>query len=457
MKPAPASKPSGVLQRAPAADSRNGGAPDQPPIADLWGPALLRSERLRAGALVVILIVFECVIGVLAAAPGVFPAGSAERYRASLLPLSLILLSMAFFEAFMGWWIGRVLRERSSLPMAFRYASLLVECSAPAFIMWVWSGAAGPVQTLSGALPWLYFPFIAASSLHLNGRLCVFGGAVAAAGFIATAHGLMRNVDVSNVAATALIASPISYILKGIMILVGGFVAAFVADQLKGHLRQAIQTARERDRAVSIFGQHVSPQVAQRLIGQPVELAGELRHVCVMFFDIRGFTRYATDRTPAEVMAYLNTLFAPLIALVNQHGGIVNKFLGDGFMAIFGAPFEDPLLHRNAVRCASAMLQCVEQLNASGAIPETRIGIGIHAGLAVAGNVGSTERKEYTVLGETVNVASRIEQATKESQARILVSEAVMAGVSDESVQAEDIGSIALRGVSQPVRLFKLA
>lgn len=452
MHPFPAS---GEQETAKGA-SLSGGPPDLPD-ADLWRPAMLRSERLRAAALLVILLTFVGVVALVGRLPGVFPAETVGRYRASLIPLSMTLFMAAAYEAAVWWWIGRVIKAGASLPPAFRYVNALIETSVPAVIMVVWARAAGPVPALAGVLPWLYFPFVVASALHLNARLCVFTASIAAVSFVAVAHRLLGHVEAQVAVGVPLLVSPVSYLLKGVVILVGGFVSAFVAAQLRLHLGQAIQTARERDRAVSIFGQHVSPQVAQRLISQPVELAGELRHVCVMFFDIRGFSQIAAERTPAEVMGYLNTLFTPLIAIVNQHGGIVNKFLGDGFMAIFGAPFEDPMLQRNAVRCASAMLQCVERLNAEGSIPETRIGIGIHAGMAVAGNVGSRERQEYTVLGETVNVAARIEQLTKEHHSRILVSEAVMRGLHGEGVQAEDLGTITLRGVPQPVRLFKLA
>jgi adenylate cyclase len=193
------------------------------------------------------------------------------------------------------------------------------------------------------------------------------------------------------------------------------------------------------------------------LIEQPAELSAEQRHVCVLFLDIRGFSAIAAERTPSEVMDYLNELFAPMITLVNQHGGIVNKFLGDGFMAIFGAPFEDPELHRNAVRCSLSLLNCLEQMNAAGSIPPTRIGIGLHAGPAMAGTVGSHERKEYTLLGDTVNAAARIEQETKKFSAQIIASDAVLEGLTEEKSRATELGEISLRGISQPLHLYRLA
>jgi adenylate cyclase len=245
--------------------------------------------------------------------------------------------------------------------------------------------------------------------------------------------------------------------LKAAMLLVTGLAAGFVAAQIKRQLLAAVRSTSERDRAVSIFGQHVSPQVAEMLLKQPVEYTGEQRNVCVMFLDIRDFSKLAAAHTPNQVMEYLNTLFGSLISIVNQHRGIVNKFLGDGFMAVFGAPLGDSELCESAVAAAKAILAAVEKLNARGAIPPTRVGIGLHVGEALTGNVGSTERKEYTVIGDVVNLASRIEQATKQFQANLIVSEAVRERLDAARHRLEDLGLVELKGQPRPTRLFRVA
>jgi len=137
-----------------------------------------------------------------------------------------------------------------------------------------------------------------------------------------------------------------------------------------------------------------------------------VRDVTIMFVDIRDFTTFAEHRTPAEVVEYLNTLFRAMIQLVTANHGIINKFLGDGFMACFGAPLSNGHDTLNAVRAAVEIAAVVERLNAGGVIPSTRIGIGLHSGPAVTGSVGSDERKEYTIIGDTVNpgIASRAAQ-----------------------------------------------
>lgn len=423
-------------------------------IASLMNERIIHSERLRAAALIGITTALVLVIALLWLVPGLLPPGKEHAYRPALRIIAGVLFLTGVYESLVWLWLGRWQRAKRPVPSVLRYVNAFVETAVPTLVIWDWSGVAGPLQTVCGVLPYLYFPFIAASALHLNPRLCLFIGSVAAVSFTGVAFAIARGIVRAD---SPLLISGTSFFLKGFMMLICGAVAAFVAEQLKSHLISAVKSARERDRAVGIFGQHVSPQVAQRLIEQSTDLSAEQRHVCVLFLDIRGFSSIAAARTPAEVMDYLNELFAPMITIVNQHGGIVNKFLGDGFMAVFGAPFEDPLLHRNAVHCAMSLLDCVEKLNAAGTIPPTRLGIGIHAGNAMAGTVGSHERKEYTLLGDTVNAAARIEQETKRLGAQIIASEAVLHDLEAEHNQATTLGEITLRGISQPLRLYRLA
>jgi adenylate cyclase len=174
-----------------------------------------------------------------------------------------------------------------------------------------------------------------------------------------------------------------------------------------------------------------------------------------MFLDIREFSRFAAGRPPGEVMHYLNTLFSGMIPVIHEHRGIINKFLGDGFMAVFGAPLDDQDHCRNAVAAARSILLKVEEMNSSRQITPTRVGIGLHLGVAVTGNVGGGDRMEYTVIGEVVNLAARIEQATKTWQAQLLVSGEVMDALGEEA--GEDLGLVELKGHDQAIRLFKLA
>lgn len=222
-------------------------------------------------------------------------------------------------------------------------------------------------------------------------------------------------------------------------------------------IRRMIIALSDRDRAIAMFGQHVSPKVAERLLREQDGGASELRHVCVLFLDIRDFTRFSESRSPSEVVMFLNTLFDPLVAVVDRHGGTINKFLGDGFLAIFGAPLSDGKHCEAAVHAALALVQEVDSLVNTKMIPPTRIGIGLHAGEVVVGSVGSHLRREYTVIGDAVNLTSRIEQLTKSLGAQVLASDAVVAQLADTESRYDKLASVQVKGREAPVQVYKLA
>ena len=142
--------------------------------------------------------------------------------------------------------------------------------------------------------------------------------------------------------------------------------AAFVTAQIRRQIRQSLLSVEERDCAIGIFGRYVSPQIARKLLAQDFEAPPEIREVCVMFLDIRDFTKTSDVRSPNEVMNYLNVLFSPMIEIVNQHQGVINKFLGDGFMAVFGAPTDDGEACCHAVQAA---VELVREVKTSTARP----------------------------------------------------------------------------------------
>ena len=176
----------------------------------------------------------------------------------------------------------------------------------------------------------------------------------------------------------------------------------------------------------------------------------------MLFRSIRNFTAFARSRAPQDVVDYLNSVFAFMIEAIDRHRGIINKFLGDGFIAIFGAPLDDPQAVRGAVSAAREILAEIDRRGLDKATWPLRVGIGIHTGSVVTGNVGSPRRKEYTVIGDVVNLAARLEQATKEYGARLLVSATVAERLGDELGPAVPVGPVAVKGYETPVPAWQL-
>ena len=417
--------------------------------------SVLETERQRtsltAGIFALMIVLLLAVVYL----PGAWPAALAEPIRGLFWPFLILFGAMMLYELVLRLRIGRLI-YRSKLPTwLFCYVNVLIETSVPSAMLLLLNMAMGPWQAMASATPMLYPLFIFMAALYLHFWVCVFGGMVAALQFLAIA--VIYIGDEPPIGGLEMLTDPSAYLVKAALLLASGFLAGFFTILLKRQIRLSMENAQQRDHAISVFGQHVSPVIAQRLLQQNLDIQGETRDACVMFLDIRGFSRFAADKTPQEVMLYLNTLFGELIDVVNAHHGIVNKFLGDGFMAVFGAPADDSERIPHSFNAARAILERIEALNRSGAIPPTRVGIGLHAGQLVTGNVGTNERKEYTLIGETVNVAARIEQATKEFDARLLVSEAIWNRLAQPPADAVDLGQVELRGQSRPVRLFKLA
>jgi len=223
------------------------------------------------------------------------------------------------------------------------------------------------------------------------------------------------------------------------------------------------ETERERARVMSIFASCVSPEVADTLWAQRdrLGLAGERRVVTVLFTDIRDFTTLSESSTSDAVVAWLTAYFARMNEVVTAHGGHISKFIGDGLMIVFGAPLTrgDEQEARAAVRCGLAMLREVRRINEEWrgtGRPELRIGVGVHTGEATCGVLGSPRRLEYTVIGDTVNTASRLESQTKELGVSLVMSGAT-AALLDEALSLRSLGEVAVKGKSVPVPVFTLS
>ncbi|WP_420209088.1 CHASE2 domain-containing protein [Candidatus Electronema sp. JC] len=219
---------------------------------------------------------------------------------------------------------------------------------------------------------------------------------------------------------------------------------------------------KEAQRLRSAFAQYLSPEVVEELVKNQdsVVLTGEERELTILFSDIRSFTSMAERMRPEALCAFLNEYLTPMTAAVMNRRGTVDKFIGDAVMAFWNAPLTTPSHARHACECALAMLNELEALNLSWlkrGLPAIRIGIGIHCGMARVGNMGSQQRFEYTVIGDTVNLASRLEGLTKLYGAEIIVSGAVFDALEPEGqFLFRRVDTVRVVGKSEPVAIYQL-
>jgi adenylate cyclase len=215
---------------------------------------------------------------------------------------------------------------------------------------------------------------------------------------------------------------------------------------------------RERDTIKRAFSGYISRQVLDAIIakGELPALKGERRRVTVLFSDIRGFTTMAESMSPEDVVRLLSEFFDRMVEVILRHQGTIDKFLGDGMMVIFGAPLDDPYQEEHAVTAACEMQRELRTLCAKWQAEgraTLKMGVGINSGAAIVGNIGSAEHMEYTAIGDAVNLAARLESATKELGLEIIVSEHTYSAVRP-LFHWKSAGEITLRGRSEPVRAY---
>ncbi|MGQ9533346.1 MAG: CHASE2 domain-containing protein, partial [Desulfotomaculales bacterium] len=245
----------------------------------------------------------------------------------------------------------------------------------------------------------------------------------------------------------------------------GALVAAGLVYSL-GTAANLVFAELERRQIRAAFARYVGPDVVRELLRDPAAayLGGRRQEVTVVFADVRGFTAFSAGRAPEEVVARLNEYMTAMARVVLAHGGMLDKYLGDGLMAVFGVPLPRPDHARAALAAAVEIQRAVAELNervvARGEPPFT-VGLGISSGPVVVGNVGHPDRMDYTVIGETVNLASRLEGLNKEFGTRVLFGEQtyrLAASPGDEPLPwpVRPIGAVPVRGFAEPVNVYTL-
>lgn len=238
---------------------------------------------------------------------------------------------------------------------------------------------------------------------------------------------------------------------------------ALAAVYLAGSLHNTLGTERERSQIRATFSHYMAPALVAELARDPgrLKLGGENRVITVLFADVRGFTRISEQMEAEPLVALLNQLFTPMTDIIVAHGGTIDKFMGDAVMAFWNAPMDDPDHARHACAAALAMIAGLERLNAqwhdetlATGVPHPRIelGIGINTGLCCVGNLGSPRRFDYSIIGEAVNVASRLEGVTRTYGVPVIAGEATADAVSRFAML--EIDRIVPRGKQRAERIY---
>ena len=243
---------------------------------------------------------------------------------------------------------------------------------------------------------------------------------------------------------------------------IGVLFTGMTALRFRQEAAQRQREQAERAKVMDLFGRYVAPAVINQMVGDPaqVRIGGERREISVMFSDIVGFTTISESLDPVSLASVLNTYLGRVTDAIQVHQGMVDKYIGDGVMALFGAPLPDDQHPQHAVTAALAKLEALAEVNrellASGQLEEPlRIGIGINTGAAVVGNMGSEQRFEYSALGDAVNLAARLEGLTRIYKVDCIISQSTRAASGDRFVYRE-IDMVRVKGKAKPVTIYEL-
>jgi len=372
--------------------------------------------------------------------------------------LSSFIIIISWIFVFLIYQIGIVtfLRKRlltqKKTSTTFKIIHTLIEVSFPTLAAFYMVSQSGMLSFLDSPIMLMYFLLIILCVLHLDPKVSLFTGIFAAFQYAALTYYGFNFSDVSEGYMPS--APENAHYIRSLVIVLCGWAAAFVSGELKKRIKAAFDTQQAKNELELLFGQHVSKEVSKALIEE--KGATKKLEATVMFLDIRNFTGFADSHTADEVVNYQNKFFGPVIDIINQHQGVVLQILGDGLMACYGTPVQNILHADMAFQASIQILKHTREASSLGHIHPTTVGIGLHSGEMIAGNIGNEHRKQFSISGTPVIVASRIEQLNKKYNSEFLISGEVFLRITPGKTPIDYLGEEILKGIEKPVKIYQV-
>lgn len=365
---------------------------------------------------------------------------------------NMAILIFVLYQLVVVWFIRKLTVLGKKISTRFKVIQTTIEVSYMSLLMLYIVDIKNVYQFIDSPVQFIYFFFIILSILHLDYRLSLLSGFLAAIQFGSIIYYAYHFAEIPARYMPSLPEN--GFYVRCIVFVLCSGVAGFVAEEVKRRLKASLDFKFQKSEIEAHLGQQVSKEILTTLTqegGKPKKL-----EATVMALDIRGFTKLTEGWTLDEIHDFQNKFFGPILEIINQHRGIVNQILGDGVMASFGAPSPNPLHADMAFQASLTILKKIKSLCASGAIPEIKIGIGIHSGEVITGNIGNENRKQYSISGKAVIIAFRLEQLNKDYNSELLISEEVRKNVVRGHLGISSLGLITLKGLEGQVEVHQV-
>ncbi|HRE12149.1 MAG TPA: adenylate/guanylate cyclase domain-containing protein [Ignavibacteria bacterium] len=374
------------------------------------------------------------------------------KYKSSGYAIILWVFFFLCYELIFLALLRRYIRNRISINEHLKLAHTLIEIVFPGILMFMLTIIEERAVYLDAPYFLTYFLLIAISSLQLNFRISFFLGVFAALQYSALTYYIYNYIIPSQDPGSHM---PIaSYYVRAVMMLFTGAAAGMIASEINKRVQNSFSQLMEKQKIISLFGQQVSREIVDELILRKDDPDIKRVSATIMFLDIRNFSSYAETKDPAEIIQFQNNIFDPLIEIITKHKGLVNQFLGDGFMASFGIPIATNDHSQNAFNAGLEIIHKIKVLAEVGVIPITRVGIGIHSGEVITGNIGNEIRKQYSIAGTTVITAARLEQLNKEYRTQFLVTREFLESINTNGQAVKSLGEISIKGFEKPMEVM---
>lgn len=361
--------------------------------------------------------------------------------------------------------LSRKRMEESSWFRPMQFISSIVDVAIISATLW----ALGEFRTFKSHIFQVYFLFIALASFRYSRPLTIFTAILTTSTYVVMfmISILTERVDLGSLSQeyNGPVISVIGIVIKSVFLILVSMILSRAAKGYSNVIRRVRTTERESEQrrqeaksARLVLARYFNKEVAEYIIENEFSLSGENREVTIMFCDFRGFSALSNTLSTRDTVELLNAYLSEMVKIIFQYYGTLDKYTGDGFMAVFGAPLRQENDTYNALAAAVAIRKCVQRLNESrGASPklDMGVGMGISTGDVIAGNIGSSQRLEYTVIGEAVNLASRLERLNKKLNSTILISQSTYLKTK-QGVQADYKGAFRIRGITEIARVYEL-
>ncbi len=423
---------------------------DQATKAEL-NKEFIKSEKRRI-LIIIVLMVFS--ISFIPVLHSIFTEliDNVQNQKEMLSRLILSVFAFLLFEVLAYVRFSYMQKKKKLVPRIVPYINITLELTIPILILISsvkFDYSLFPLEYNGYAF---YIVLIILSALHLEMNVSILAGVIAA-----TCYGFLSYWAIGYFGIEENVPQLIElYGARTFSLVLFGILSGLVAKEMKMKLMRGIEFQQQQKQVEIILGQQVSKEIADELINNNDQFSTRIIDAAIMFMDIKEFSTWADTKSPEEVIHYQNQVFNPIIDIVNKKHGVINQFLGDGFMASFGIGSDDQKYVQHAFHAGVEITRKMKEMQEAGLIPNTYVRIGLHRGKIIIGNIGNDTRRQFSLAGKNIIIAARLEQMNKKLDTQYLISDDIQRKIEPDGFNLEEVGMLKLKGIDTEIKTFKV-